>query len=57
MRGFVKEAVALLAFIAVCTLIALQVDGGYGNLPKYILGGMIVVGLLCLRYARIRGAQ
>jgi uncharacterized membrane protein required for colicin V production len=57
MRGFVKETVALLAFIAVCALIALQVYGGYGNLPKYILGGMIVVGFFCLRWANTRGAQ
>ena len=55
--GFLKEAAALLAFIAVCALIALQVYGGYGNLPKYILGGMIVVGFFCLRWANIRGAQ
>ena len=57
MRGFAREAVALPAFVAVCALIALQVYGGYGNLPKYILGGMIVLGLCCLRWARIRGAQ
>ena len=47
----------MLAFIAVSVLIALQVYGGFGNLPAYLLGGMIVAGLFCLRYARIRGAN
>jgi hypothetical protein len=57
MPSYIKEPLALLAFIAVGVLIVLQVYGGFGNLPKYILGGMIVVGLFCLRYARVRGAQ
>jgi hypothetical protein len=37
--SYVREALALLAFIAVGVLIVLQVYGGFGNLPKYILGG------------------
>ena len=57
MSSYVKEFLAMLAFIAVGVLIVLQVYGGFGNLPKYLLGGMIVVGLFCLRYARVRGAQ
>ena len=57
MPFYVKEPLAMLAFIAVGALIVLQVYGGFGNLPKYILGGMIVVGLFCLRWARVRGAQ
>ena len=36
----------MLAFIAVGVLIVLQVYGGFGNLPKYLLGGMIVVAVL-----------
>ena len=47
----------MLAFIAVGVLIVLQVFGGFGNLPKYILGAMVVIVLFCLRYARIGGAQ
>jgi hypothetical protein len=57
MPSYVREPLALLAFIAVGVLIVLQVYGGFGNLPKYLLGGMIVVGLFCLRYARVRGAN
>jgi len=57
MPSYVKEPLAMLAFIAVGALIVLQVYGGFGDLPKYILGGMIVVGLFCLRWARVRGAQ
>jgi hypothetical protein len=57
MPSLLREALTLLAFVTVCVLIALQVYGGFGNLPKYILAGMIVVGLLALPYAKIRGAQ
>ena len=57
MPSYVREPLAMLAFIAVGVLIVLQVYGSFGNLPKYLLGGMIVVGLFCLRYARIRGAN
>ena len=57
MPSYIKGPLALLLFIAVGVLIVLQVDGGYGNLPKYILGGLIIVGLFCLRYAKIRPAN
>jgi hypothetical protein len=57
MSSYGKEFLAMLAFIAVGVLIVLQVYGGFGNLPKYLLGGMIVLGLFWLRYARVRGAQ
>jgi hypothetical protein len=54
MPSYLKEPLALLLFIAIGVLIVLQVDGSYGNLPKYIFGGLIAVGLFCLRYAKIR---
>ncbi len=47
----------MLAFIAVGVLIVLQVSGTFGSIPKYILGGMLVLGLLALPYAKIRGAH
>ena len=55
--SFLKEALALLAFIAVGVLIVLQVYGGVGAAPKLILGVAIVAGLFALRYVGIRGAN